>query len=597
MNMNLNTRLMKQGAIVLFALLMNLLAFNPKTMAQIYEPEGLNMPGTWNGWVNPPANKLALASATQVPGGKVTKITTGIPRWQTTLKIAATGGDTTGGTYAFLFTSGPSGNPWANAWKDVIVKIDTLQAYNYYTSGGTNNSVTLLNGKWYTVNWKDAGYANTDAIFMQTSGAPVDIVTVTQTPSATSVHNGQSVSVHITLSTAPSSEEKFYVRYSNDDYTTSFLAPVTINANSGNASIPALSDTVSYYVFSTTVANPVNNHDMYTIKFNNNDGPNYSFVYKTGVLFKVDMSQQTVSPNGVHLVGDFQGWDSIATPMTLAGNGIYSVTVPVNTSSYQEYKFLNGNSFAGEETVPAACGADNGVGGFNRYLTIPESDTTLPVVCFSSCSACPLRVPVTFAVDMSLETVSASGIHLAGNFQGWNSSSTPMTDIGNNVYTASVMIDTAYHAEYKFINGSTWEEAEAVPESCGVPDGQGGFNRFFTVPATGTGITLPTVCYSLCSICPVGIESPTDISALSVYPNPATDILYITLNIKTACGILAELYNTDGMKVYHNLFEKLSSGQNALTLSPGHLPKGIYYLILNAGNDNNELVTRKIVFQ
>ena len=65
--------------------------------AQIYAPEGLNMPGTWNGWTNPPTNNLAIASSTQVTGGRVTKITTGTARYQTIFSAAASGADFTGG--------------------------------------------------------------------------------------------------------------------------------------------------------------------------------------------------------------------------------------------------------------------------------------------------------------------------------------------------------------------------------------------------------------------------------------------------------------------------------------------------------------------
>jgi hypothetical protein len=36
------------------------------SIAQIWEPEGINMPGAWNSWTNPPDNNLALASFTQV---------------------------------------------------------------------------------------------------------------------------------------------------------------------------------------------------------------------------------------------------------------------------------------------------------------------------------------------------------------------------------------------------------------------------------------------------------------------------------------------------------------------------------------------------
>jgi len=313
-------------------------------------------------------------------------------------------------------------------------------------------------------------------------------------------------------------------------------------------------------------------------------------------VFRVDMSQQIVSADGVHITGSFQGWNPGSTEMTLAGNGIYEYTAQFLPSEIIEYRFINGKVWAGGESVPEACGVSNGSGGFNRFFTMPAIDTTLPAKCFSSCATCSGSNPVniTFQVDMTYETVSADGVHLAGTFQGWDPAATLMTNIGNNVYSKSVLIDIGVEAQYKFINGITWENEETIPETCGVPDGQNGFNRFITVPEANS--TLALVCFSLCSTCPVGIKTPSGISDFRVYPNPATDKLYISLNAKTATGVIADLYNTDGKKVF-NYQAEINSGQNSLTLLTGQISKGIYYLILRSGNDNSEMVTRKIIFK
>lgn len=501
--------------------LAGLFLFLPKDgYSQIWEPEGLNMPGLWNGWTNPPTNCLALASYTQVPGGKVTKITSGTTRWQTIIKVAATGGDVIGGSYPFLFTSGPSATPWQNTWKDVTVIMNTLQNYTY--NGVGDDQITVVNGKWYTANWQDNGYAASKAIFMETSGNPVTINSVTQVPLPGSVNPGQSVTVTVTLSGAPSPEELFYVRYSNNGFTTSTLVPVTVAGSTGTAVIPPSTGNISYYVFSTTVANPGTDYYMYAIRVNNNNGTNYSFSYNTAnvnVTFKVDMSLQTVSPDGVHLVGDFQGWNATATPMTNIGSGIYSVTLPIQSGGYQEYKFLNGNSFTGSENVPAACGADNGSGGYNRYFTVPALDTVFGAVCFSNCVACSSLVPVVFKVDMAQQTVSANGVHLAGDFQGWNPSGTPMTVSSGTIYSATVYLeDNSYH-EYKFINGDSWGSEEQVPQECGADNGSGGFNRFLTVSASSP--VLNPVCFASCNPCGalVPVTFWVDMSQQTVSPD------------------------------------------------------------------------------
>ena len=65
-------------------------------------------------------------------------------------------------------------------------------------------------------------------------------------------------------------------------------------------------------------------------------------------------------------------------------------------------------------------------------------------------------VPVTFSVDMNNETVAAEGVHVAGNFQGWDPAATMLSDDDmDGVYTLTVDVsDTLGLVEYKFINGN-----------------------------------------------------------------------------------------------------------------------------------------------
>ena len=150
-----------------FLLLLIISKLNPSdASAQIWGPEGLNMPGAWNGWANPPTNNLALASSTQVTNGRIVRIAGVIPRYQTIFRAAATGGDVVGGAnIEWLFTSGHRDTPWANTWRTPTVVMNTLQNYGF---GGTvNNRITLQNEFWYTMNWEDRGYVATRAIFVE----------------------------------------------------------------------------------------------------------------------------------------------------------------------------------------------------------------------------------------------------------------------------------------------------------------------------------------------------------------------------------------------------------------------------------------------
>lgn len=112
------------------------------------------------------------------------------------------------------------------------------------------------------------------------------------------------------------------------------------------------------------------------------------------VTFQVDMSQMVISANGVHLAGDFQGWDPASTLMTDLGGGIYAITLDIPPGSYQ-FKFVNGDAWGTDEIVPIACGIDDGGGIYNRPLTV-ASDMVLPAICFGQCNLCE---PASFVMN------------------------------------------------------------------------------------------------------------------------------------------------------------------------------------------------------
>lgn len=211
------------------------------------------------------------------------------------------------------------------------------------------------------------------------------------------------------------------------------------------------------------------------------------------LTFQVDMSNLTVSPLGVHVAGSFQGWNTGATEMLPVGNGVYAVTVALGVGEYHQYKFINGSTWAGGETVPPQCATNN-----NRSVVVPGVASTLDAVCFGSCFPCgpaPIDVEITFQVDMSMQQIAPTGVHIAGGFQGWQPGATPMTSMGEGVFTYTTTLPSGTYQEYKFINGTTWLEAENLPEECSLSN-----NRYFTVPETDS--IFPVVCYGMCSPCP-----------------------------------------------------------------------------------------------
>lgn len=209
------------------------------------------------------------------------------------------------------------------------------------------------------------------------------------------------------------------------------------------------------------------------------------------VTFQVDMTGQTVSADGVHIAGSLNGWSTDANMLMNQGNGIYAITLDLKPGADYEFKYLNGNAWGTEEAAPASCT----IGGNNRIFTAPTSDMTMPVVPFNGCPAMVETQMVKFSVDMTGQMVSADGVHVAGNFQGWNPGATSMMDMGNNIYEVTVpVLSSISVVQYKFLNGNAWGTEETPGMGCGNGDN----NRPFVIKGAGSNVDLPIATFGGC---------------------------------------------------------------------------------------------------
>ena len=395
----------------------------------------------------------------------------------------------------------------------------------------------------------------------------------------------------------------------------------------------------------------------------------------------VNMNQQTVSANGVHIAGNFQGWNPSATPMTDAnGDGIYEYTISTFVGEKIEYKFINGNAWGSDETVPLACRYNNSwnrgdsissvadsaatvcfalcyncaavtfqvdmnqvtqafttpeVNGLwnnwcgncnamtdangdgiwsvtlplpvgstqeykfsadswtiqeqndptapctngnatytNRVFTIPAQDTTLGVVCWGSCYGC--TVDVTLKVNMAWEVannaVSANGVHVAGDFQGWNPSGTPMTDANNDgIYEVTVSVPANSSIQYKFINGNAWGQDEPVPGACAVT---GTTNRGATFAYADSSMS--PVCFGKCTDCMASIDEA--LSNVSLFPNPNRGQFQLA-RMDASTDVEVSVLDLQG-KVLH--LAKWSAGAESLGIDLSDVANGVYMVRLTS---------------
>jgi hypothetical protein len=284
------------------------------------------------------------------------------------------------------------------------------------------------------------------------------------------------------------------------------------------------------------------------------------------VTFQVNMAGLTIAAEGVHIAGSFQGWNPASTEMTLDHDAVYTFTATLEEGSYHEFKYVNGNSWGQDESVPGACN-QNG----NRFLSVPVGGIVLDPVCFASCVDCDApTADITFQVDMSNEEVSLNGVHVVGSFQGWNPGSSLMSDAGNGIYTFTATINVGEHVLYKFINGNDWPFSEVVPADCGEDDGFGGYNRYLDVAEEST--LLEVVCFGSCSQCEV--TGATDLFYSEYYEGSYGNNKYV------------EIYNGTGAAVDLSNYRvhRISNGGNwdeYIEVLSGTLADGDVFVIAN----------------
>jgi len=227
-----------------------------------------------------------------------------------------------------------------------------------------------------------------------------------------------------------------------------------------------------------------------------------SSLFAVNVTLNVDMSNVTVSDDGVHVAGSFQGWDPAATPLTDDdGDGVYTVVVDMSgvTDETVYFKYINGNSWGNDETVSdLACGGAGGFGS-DRFLDVPDEDTVLDPVCFSECIGCDESY-VTFHVDMSQTELATEGIFLGGGVFWPNFHPMTLVPDEETLYMVKMALPLGDHY-YKFNNGGNdagYEDGGNLNAGgCGDPDNWG--DRTISVGEEDS--MTPPFCFGSCYTC------------------------------------------------------------------------------------------------
>ena len=157
----------------------------------------------------------------------------------------------------------------------------TISAYEFGNGGAA--FFPIENTMYYSLIWKDVSTSsNSKGFVLKTSAQPVTVTNVTNNYSAPN----NDVTVTVTTSSAKSTEEKIFVRYTTDNFNTWGIVEATSGSNPYTATIPGVSvtgtSTNKFYVFTTTLSLltvsgfSAEDIDLATLHFGNNGGFNYA---------------------------------------------------------------------------------------------------------------------------------------------------------------------------------------------------------------------------------------------------------------------------------------------------------------------------------
>jgi hypothetical protein len=318
------------------------------------------------------------------------------------------------------------------------------------------------------------------------------------------------------------------------------------------------------------------------------------------VTFRVNLSLQTPSANGVHIAGSFAdngnpypSWTpGVIEMLPTADPNIFEVTLNLAQGNYQ-YKFINGNVWGSDESIPSDCSVNN-----NRGVTVGAT----PIIeeyCFTQCTQSCIQNPnpanITFKVDMST-LISNGGFDLitdtlwmisGGTSPAWQAGRTVMTDAdGDMVYECVANISGPAEFQYKYLGGTAivqdsinFEEGFGIDSTgCGVANGVDGWNRTFI--RSGNDEATGVYCFDQCTDCDgnpvIGVEEVILNNNVQIYPNPTEGMLNIAVQSVNTQDVKVEVYNAMGQFIMVEKFNKVAAGKNNLNLNLNNVPTGLY---------------------
>ena len=173
--------------------------------------------------------------------------------------------------------------------------------------------------------------------------------------------------------------------------------------------------------------------------------------------------------SSVSVAGEFNEWNTETDPMKKNTEGIWELTLKLDPGKYM-YKFvINGTDWRADPSNTDE--ADDGLGGKNSLLIVgsqPKTEKIEPTKKVNKDNKDTF--PITFTYKPL--TGGKKNVYLAGDFNNWSDSTTPMEE-DSGIYEVTLNLIKGKYA-YKFVIDGNWITDDNADDFIG--DGYGGQN-------------------------------------------------------------------------------------------------------------------------
>jgi serine/threonine protein kinase len=191
--------------------------------------------------------------------------------------------------------------------------------------------------------------------------------------------------------------------------------------------------------------------------------------------YTVEFTLRAPAASAVYVAGDFNDWSATAMPLRNRGGGEWFAVVPLVAGRHQ-YKFVVDGRWMPDPDNPLT--VDDTLGGKNSVVDV-SAQATQPTPAATKTPP-PAAGPVgkVYTVEFSVSAPAAKKVYLAGSFNNWSQTATPLRKDAAGTWSAVQQLRPGRY-QYKFVIDGAWtiDKENNLRE----PDSYGGHNSVVVV--------------------------------------------------------------------------------------------------------------------